>query len=271
VRATSQASLDAASDRWEPVLREAGVVGVTYGEQLYGLADLLSGDVTLCRALTDPSRSPEDKAGLAARIVRGRVADDVADLVVGLARSRWSAPADFAEALETLAVDSVLAAAQARGVLEGVEDELFRFDRILTGQRDLRLALANQDLPLERRLGLVDRLLGQRVQPETLLFVRRAVTAPRASGIFSTLNGIGERAAERRSRLVATVIAAAPLTRAQVDRLRGILERAYGQPVQVNVGVDNRLIGGLRVTMGPELVDASVLARLDEVRRRLAG
>jgi F-type H+-transporting ATPase subunit delta len=109
------------------------------------------------------------------------------------------------------------------------------------------------------------------VQPETQLFVERAAVTLRARSIFSALHSIGERAGERRARLVATVIAAAPLTDVQVERVQGILERAYGRSVQVNVGVDSALIGGLRITVGSEVVDASVLARLDEARRRLAS
>lgn len=271
MRATSQASFDAASARWEPVLAQAGERGRQLGEQLFGLADLLASNVSLSRALTDPSRSAHDKSALVERVVRGKVDDEVADLVAGLVGSRWSAPANLAEALEGLATDAVLSAAQARGALETVEDELFRFERVLVGQRELRLALSDREASTERRRGLVDALLQGKVQPETKLFVERAVTTPRARSVFSALHAVGQRAAERRSRLVATVIAASPMSDAQVDRLRGILERAYGKPVQVNVGTDEQLLGGLRITIGSQLVDASVLARLDEARRRLAS
>lgn len=271
MRATSKASFDAASARWEPVLASAGDRSLELGRQLYELSDLVEADVNLSRALTDPSRTGEDKAALVESILRGKVADEVADLVAGLARSRWSAPKNLAHALDVLAVDAVLASAQARGALVTVEDELFRFERILVAERELRLALSDREASAERRTRLVDALLGGKVQPETKLFVERAVATLRARSVFSALHAVGQRAAERRSRLVATVIAAAPLTDRQAERLQGILERAYGKQVQVNVGVDEKLIGGLRITIGSQLVDASVLARLDEARRRLAS
>ncbi len=271
MRATSTASLEAASGWWEPVLVVAGERAVQFGRQLYELADLVAATPALAKALSDPARSAQDKAALAERLTADAVLEDVSRLVTRLARSRWSEPEDVARALEVLAVDSVLAAAQARGELETVEDELFRFERLLAAERELRLSLGDKDIALERRLALLAEVLGKKAQPEVELFARRAVITSAKRGLFSTLHEVGERAAERRSRLVATVVAAARLSEDQMERLQGILERAYGREVQVNVGVDSRLVGGLKVTVGAHVMDASVLGRLDEARRRLAG
>ncbi len=271
MRATSTASFDAASQRWEPVVTAAADRGLELGRQIYSTSDLLVGTPPLARALTDPSRSGEDKAALAERVLRGTVDEEVLELVEGMARARWSDPEDLPHALEILAVDSVLASAQEQDRLESVEDELFRIGRLLTRERGLRNALGDVDLPADRRVALVESLFGGRVSPETELFLERATVATSTRSVLSALHAIGDRAGERRELLVAAVIAAAPLTESQVRRLGDILERAYGRRVQVNVGVDERLVGGLRITVGSEVLDATVLARLEEVRTRLAG
>jgi F-type H+-transporting ATPase subunit delta len=271
MRATSQASYAAASRRWEPVLAAAGSRAFELGRQLYQLSDLLDGAPSLLRALSDPSRDGEDKAALADRVLRGKVADEVVELVQGLVRGRWSEPGDLPHALEILAVDSLLASAEAHDRLAAVEDELFRVDRLLTAQRELRVALSNQDKPVEQRRELVRSLFEGRLTPESVALVERATETLRVRSITSALGAITRRAAERRRRIAAVVIAAAPLTPAQVRRLEGILERAYGRPVQVNVGVDEHVVGGVRIQVGSEVVDGTMLARLDEARRRLAG
>jgi F-type H+-transporting ATPase subunit delta len=271
MRATSQASLGAASDRWEPVLTSAGAAALGFAEQLFEVEDLVGSQVALRRALTDPSRSGADKAVLAERVLHGAVADEVIELVEGLARDRWSAAEDLGEAIESLALDSALAAAQAVGRLETVEEELFRVDRLLARQRDVRMALSNQEVPAEHRLALADELFGARVAPETALFVRRAVLSREQRTLTSSLAAASRRAAVRRRRLTATVVAASPLTRAQVERLEGILRRAYGRPVAVNLALDETVVGGLRIQVGSQVVDATLLARMDEARHRLAG
>ena len=57
---------------------------------------------------------------------------------------------------------SLLDIVRSEGHLDEVEDELFRFARIVEGNDDLRMSLANPGLPLERRAAIVDELLDNR-------------------------------------------------------------------------------------------------------------
>jgi F-type H+-transporting ATPase subunit delta len=61
------------------------------------------------------------------------------------------------------------------------------------------------------------------------------------------------------------------LTETQASRLQAGLDALYGRELKVNVNVDPALIGGIRVQVGDEVLDASVIARLTELRRQLAG
>lgn len=271
MRGTSKASFEAESERWEAVLAQAGDGARGLGEQLYQVSDLILGTPSLMRALTDPSRSGNARAKLAVDLLGGKADGRVVEVIADLAGQRWSAPRDLPHAIEVLAVDSVLAAAQANDRLETVEDELFRIHRLLVGERALRVALSNKDLPVERRLGLMGAVFGAQILPETRIFVERAIRALRERSIHSAFRAIGRRAAERRQRLMATVTAASALSEPQVRRLSALLERAYGRAFKVNVGVDPTLIGGLRVTVGTDVLDASTLSRLADARRRLAG
>lgn len=271
MRATSEASLAAANDRFAPVLDAAGVGALELGEQLFAVVDALDGSTSLRRALTDPTRSSEAKAQLAENLLGSQVHADVVALVAGLARSRWSDDRDLAEALEEIATTAVLGAAEARGELLRVEDDLFRLGRILAGERELRVALASDQLPAERRTALADQLLDGQVAQESQVLVRRTVGALRQRSVTSRLSRIAELAAARRRRVVASVLAAAPLTQEQVDRLTTILSRIYSTEVHVNVGIDPSIVGGLRIQVGAEVVDATVLSKLAEARRRIAG
>jgi F-type H+-transporting ATPase subunit delta len=78
-------------------------------------------------------------------------------------------------------------------------------------------------------------------------------------------------AAARRERYVAYVTAPAPLSQQQEDRLAGALARIYGRPVSLRVEVDEALLGGLVVKVNDEVIDGSVLSRLNGLRHRLAG
>ncbi|HEY3436668.1 MAG TPA: F0F1 ATP synthase subunit delta [Actinotalea sp.] len=270
MRGTSAASLASVAAGYEPVVRAAGPDATTLGGQLLSVVDALDGSGSLRRALSDPSRSAEAKASLAATLLRGKVDDRVVDVVAALARARWTQEHDFTDAVEELAADSVLAAAQSAGVLEQVEDELFRFDRLLIGQRDLRRALTERSVPGAARGTLVRNLIEGKVRPETLQLVERAAVTPRGRTMSAALGLLSRLSARRRALMVAAVTSASPLSLAQMDRLRQLLERAYGGSIQLNLTVDPQVIGGLRVQVGAEVVDSTVLGRLDDARRQLA-
>ena len=64
---------------------------------------------------------------------------------------------------------------------------------------------------------------------------------------------------------------AQPLDAAQLERLRSGLSQRYGSDVALNVVVDPKVVGGVRVEIGDDVIDATVSSRLNDLRQRLAG
>jgi F-type H+-transporting ATPase subunit delta len=282
MRGASAESLAQARERIEPLLaREPGLlsrlVGAetpdasTVGEELFAVTRLLDSSAALRRALTDPNSDGESKAGLVGRLLDGKVSGATVDVVSGLARSRWSSSRDLADACEELGVQATLAGAERDGVLEQVEDELFRFGRIVAGDRELRAALTDRTAPQESRTGLITRLLEGRATPATLVLAREVVGSPRGRRLEQALDDTGQAIAARRDRSVARVVSALPLTEDQRTRLSEALGRVYGRSMHLDVDVDPSLVGGLRIQVGDEVIDASVVARLARAERQLAG
>jgi len=271
MRRTSQVSLDAVAAGYEPVLRAAGPQAGELGDQLFAVVDALDASSTLRRALSDPARDGDAKATLAAELLAGRADERVVEVLSALARARWSAEGDIADAVEQLAADSVLAGAQNAGEIERVEEELFHILRLLAGQRDLRRALGDRTATPEARSELARTVFASTSHPATLQLVARVAKAPRGRGIVASLTELERLVAARRRKLVASVTSAQPLTKAQSARLATLLETAYGRSVQLNTSVDPDVVGGLRIEVGSDVVNATVLSRIDDVRRRLAG
>jgi F-type H+-transporting ATPase subunit delta len=271
MQGSSRASLASAEERLEALLGAPDVDRTGVADGLFAVAGLLDHNVALRRALTDPSQEGEAKAGLANRLLHGKLPGEVVDLVAGLARSRWSQARDLADALERLAVTALMSAAESAGRLDRVEDELFRFGRVVNADPQLRAALADRRASVERRSRLLDQLLADKVAPETLRLVHQAVLAARGLNLESALDHYGQLAARLREQLVAHVIVALPLEQAHRDRLSAALQRMYGRAVHLNVDVDPDVLGGIRVEVGDEVLDGTVSRRLDEARRRLAG
>lgn len=251
------------------VVESAELAGLA--DELFAVARLLDGQPSLRRALSDPAGKPAERAALAQRLLDGKVSGATLDLVETLARQRWSRPFDLVEAAETLATEAALDAADARGELEDVEDELFRFGRIVAGDPALTRILSDRTAPAAGKAALLDRLLTGRVSPVTEQLLRNHLTRPGVANAETAIERLSEVASRRRGQSVAHVTAASALSPAQEQRLSTVLGRIYGRTIGLQVTVDPELLGGLVIRVGDEVIDGSVLRRLDEAGRRLVG
>ncbi|HTE75035.1 MAG TPA: F0F1 ATP synthase subunit delta [Actinomycetes bacterium] len=271
MQGASRESLKAARETLAALISSSDNDLARLSDELFSVTALLDREHPLRRALTDPSRDGDARVGLARAVLGEQVGGATADLLAWVVRARWSVPRDLATALELLAVEAQVAAAERAGRLDEVEDELFRVSRAVAGAPELRTALSDLSAPVESRAALIEGLLGGRTTEETRRLVRQAVVAPRGRTFDRTAETYGQVAADRRSRLVATVTAVDPLTEEQRGRLAAALQRIYGHEVHLNVQLDPTLVGGIRVELGDEVIDGSVESRLDDARRRLAG
>ena len=271
VDGVSRVSLAAARDRLDTLTRslDAGAQGALAAD-LAAVAQLLAGEYALRRAVAEPGASPDKRAGLLARVLGDRVGEPARDLLAGVVRERWSKPADLVDVVGSLAAEATLALAETEGALDAVEDELFRFARVVGGDARLSLALSSPALPLDRKNAIVRKLLEGKTRPETLALVEQAVADGGGRALDRRLEALVRLAAERRQRLVAVVKAATPLTSEQTDRLKAALARTYGKEVQLQVELDPAIVGGLVVSLGDEVLDGSVSHRLDLAHREMS-
>jgi F-type H+-transporting ATPase subunit delta len=244
---------------------------VTLADELFAVARLLDGQLSLRRALSDPAGKPEDRAALARRLFAGKVSDVTLDLVETVASQRWSHPIDLVDAFMTLATEASLDAANVRGELDGVEDELFRFGRIVSGDRELGRLLSDRKASAEGKRALLDRLLSGRVSPVTEQLLRNVLTGPHVGTAENAVERLSDVASRRRGQSVARVTSAVALTADQEQRLSDVLRRIYGRTVGLQITVDPSLLGGLIVQVGDEVIDGSIAHRLEAAERRLAG
>ncbi len=249
----------------------AGADRSVLAEELLAVTALIDGSATLRRALADPSREAEGKQALAERLLSGKVSAEAIVVVKSRVGQRWAPERDLSDTLEQLGIESLLAAAESTGRIDRVEDELFRFERIVAGNPELRDRLTNRQGDAQAKAGVVNELLEAKTAPETQRLARQAVLAPRGRKLDRTLERYLALAAKRREQITAVVTAATDLTEQQRERLSSALQGIYGKPVLLQVVLDPRVLGGIRVQVGDEVVDGTVLRRLDEARRHIAG
>jgi F-type H+-transporting ATPase subunit delta len=239
------------------------------GDDLFAVLGVLVREPALRRALADSATPTGARSALADRLFDGRVGKPALDALSDLVSSRWSRPGDLVEAIEVLARRATLGVAEKDGSLDDVEDQLFRFGRILDREPRLATLLADQNTTADQRVGLLHGLLDGKSTPVTATLLEQTLRNPRGRSLDRAAEELSELAAARRDRYVAHVRTPVRLSPAQEQRLTDSLSRLYGRPISLQTELDESLLGGLVVRVGGELIDGSVAGRLAAARRTL--
>ena len=253
---------------------DASVKGVdaqaasTLSSELFFIADVLGSNISVRRALTDPSRDAHAKGVFVKDLLASKVGAAALGLTTELAALRWSGAKDLVLVIEQLAIEAEASAANISGELDRVEDEIFTAATAFASSSELRKALTSD--AKNAKAALVSEIL-KGASGSTVKLVSQMVNAWRGRSIESAFADYQWALAARRNRVIALVRVAAPITQAQLDRLTTSLTSKVGQPVRINIEIDPSVIGGVSVKFADEIVDGSVSNRLAGAARALAG
>jgi F-type H+-transporting ATPase subunit delta len=270
LQAASRESLAEAESRLDSQVDSTSVAELaTLGEQLFAVMRLLMAEPALRRHLADPSVPGANRSRLADQLLGRQVGRGALDTVSELVAARWSRPGDLVEAVEVLARRATFGVAEKDGTLAEVEDELFRFGRILDREPRLTSLLGDTTVPGDQRVALLDNVLGQKAQPVTKALLEQTVRTPRDRSLDLAAGELAELAAARRDRYVAHVGTPVALTAQQEQRLTDTLSRLYGRQMSLQIELNPELLGGLVVRVGGEVIDGSVSSRIISAKRSL--
>ncbi|MBF9067477.1 F0F1 ATP synthase subunit delta [Streptacidiphilus fuscans] len=269
--AATRQSTAAARERLEALTDHASVDLDRLSDDLLDITRVLDHEAGLRRTLTDPAAPGQAKADLVTNLLQGKVGADAIDLLSGMVRSRWAAGRDLADATEQLGALALIIGADKANALDEVEDELFRFGRVVAGNVELRSALTDNAAGNEAKAALVRNLLDGKARAATIALITVLVTQPRGRSLESGLEEYARLAADRRGRVVALVTSAVPLSDAQKQRLATALASLAGRQVHLNLDVDPAVLGGVRIQIGDEIIEGTIAGRLDTASQGLAG
>jgi ATP synthase F0 subunit b/ATP synthase F1 delta subunit len=244
----------------------------TLADDLTSVAAMLHRESVVTRYLTLPAEDAAPRVRLIERLVSDKVGQPALDVLKRAVSERWSANSDLVDAIELVLRQALLMRAERAGQVDEVEDQLFRFSRILDVQPRLAILLGDYELPAEGRLRLLRKVLedaSTTVNPIAVDLLSKTVELLRGQPAEAAVLTLAEVAVARRGEVVAHVGAAAELSDAQQERLSQVLSRVYGHPVTVQMQIDPELLGGLTISVGDEIIDGTLSSRLAAAQTQL--
>jgi F-type H+-transporting ATPase subunit delta len=237
--------------------------------ELATLARLTASYPRLRTPLVDPGLAVEARRGLVGDLGRGQLQAATVELVSSVADLQRVSPRLLPHLLAELSAQATFAAADAAEELDEVEEDLFRFGELIQGSHELRAALEDPVLPVERKRALVDDLLGGKADRRAIELVDLLIDLYQGHDLDRLCAELADAAAERRNRVVADVRTAVPMDDGRQARLAEALSRVIGRPVELRCTVDASIMGSVVARIGDEVFDGTVRSRIEQARERL--
>ncbi|WP_144206186.1 F0F1 ATP synthase subunit B/delta [Mycobacterium tilburgii] len=266
LRSSSRMALANLTEKFRDVAKDLDAKALsTLSAELVSVGRLLGQEAVVTRYLTVPAEDASPRV----RLIRSLVSDKVGDDALGMLRvavsERWSANNDLIDAIEHVSRQALLEIAERDCTVDEVEDQLFRFSRVLDAQPRLAILLGDYVVPAEQRMTLLRNVLesaSATVNPIVLALLSQTIELLRGQSAEEAVQFLAEVVVARRGEVIAQVSAAAELSAAQRTRLTEVLGRIYGHPVTVHLQVDPELLGGLLISVADEVIDGTLSSRL---------
>lgn len=220
--------------------------------------------------LADVTVPAEAKQGVLEDLLAAKTHPVTLKVIGGVVAGGMAARA-LIRTLEDLGLAAYLARAEQQGSLLSVEDELFRFSRVLSGSNELSAALTDPAWPAEAKHALLEDLLGGKTEPATLQILEEIAAQNRPGDLRAQVMAIAEEAARRRSRVVVEARTAVPIEESRRERLAAALAKVTGKEIDLKVSVDPQIRGGVVARVDDEVFDGSVRRKLTLALERLTA
>lgn len=269
---SSKASLAALRAALESSLKgKSAADAISLASDLAAVRAAFDSSSGLRRAMTDPARSADAKSDLVKELFGKVISPSALSLSQEAVSMRWSAGSDLSDSIEVVSIEALAISAEVAGESEALEGEILAIVRGIAASSELRQALNDPKYSIAAKQELIASLFKGSISASTSKVLEMMVASLRGRNVERTLAHYSHVILARKERTVAHVKSAVSLDADRLARLGSALEKVLGRKVRVDVDVDPLVMGGISVRIGDELIDGTVVNRLLEASRSLAG
>lgn len=257
-------------DSLAPKLRDTREDAWRIGNELFTITKVLDDSIQLERALTDPSRPAADKVAVLKELLGDNAHPMTMEIMTDLVSRRWSRARDIANAVEDFGVDAMMYYADATDATLQVSIELSELHSALLNLPVVRAKLYDYQATSEARVKLFREVFsGKTLNKVTMRLAEHATCNLRRRRYLETIQWLINKFSRHMGESMVTVTTATPLKKEQIKRLVEVYSAKVGRQVHINSVVDPTVLGGMRIQVGDEVTDNTVVAQLQNLHRKV--
>lgn len=178
------------------------------------------------------------------------------------------------DALARVYARSLFELAESEGGQQRIEEigaELGELVDLARADKSFGEFLSSRIIAGKKRSASLDSILKGRVSDLLRRFALVLNKKERLANLPSIAGAYDQIVQEKFGRVEVDVYTAAPVDRAVLDRVGASLKKTIGKDPVLHPYTDAGMIGGLKLQIGDQLIDASIATRLRRMRERFTG
>jgi F-type H+-transporting ATPase subunit delta len=174
------------------------------------------------------------------------------------------------EELARVYANALFGVGKEKDKLDELHDQLSQFADALNDSRDMQVFFFSPYFSsAEKRDGIERAISG--AEPEFVNFLELLAEKHRMPVVFAIRTAFDELWAKERRRLGVTVTSAVELDPKVIEKVGEEIAKQTGQEIDLQAVVDEDVLGGLVLRVGNRVLDASVRAKLERLRKDLSA
>lgn len=164
---------------------------------------------------------------------------------------------------------SLFEVAKEQSKLDAVREQLGQFADAVAGSRELSVFFFSPYFSTEEKKDGLHRAVSD-AEPAVVNFLELLVEKHRMPALTRIRRAFDQLYAEEHKQLPVEITSAVALDDATVQRIGDQLSQQTGQNIQLTTKVDPDVLGGIVLRVGNSILDASIRARLERLRKQVA-
>jgi F-type H+-transporting ATPase subunit delta len=164
---------------------------------------------------------------------------------------------------------ALLEVASDKKSYEKIKKQLDEISKIMDSSEDLKIVMNNSSIAISKKIEILDAVFGGKIEPKLLNFLKILVEKNRFNELKSVGNAYGEMIDTLDNLKKVEITSSVPLNFENKSNVLFKLEHKLGCEVVPTWSVDKSLIAGLSFKFDDTVIDTSVRAKLESLRKSI--
>ncbi|AWZ49305.1 F0F1 ATP synthase subunit delta [Hathewaya limosa] len=173
------------------------------------------------------------------------------------------------EYLDRRYAEALYEVAEEKGKVDEYLEDLRIIVDMFKNDENFIKVIKHPRISTSRKRELFTTIFKDKIDDELLSFLLILINKGRILYLEEKLKEMEKIHLERHNTLIAEVKTAVPLTEEEKNKLVEKLEKKYDKKVLLDDSIEKKLIGGVYVRVGDDVIDGTIKHKLEELKKRI--